>query len=188
VCTVYCYWLPSDRAWFSARHLGCGSGYAWNPPKHKFPSPTISFKWQGNKNRHTQTSWQHDSIQDRFYFLNGCIVYVTVLYFDSCMLDISMLLIPDYTCVVIFCMFLPFFFYHSLRSLLMTLSLFAQVLTQGLHRSKRTSSTLLISSRRIFFIFIMWETLWFFPLFYYVVISETFGDIKYLVSSTWNNW
>ena len=186
MCTVYWYWLPTGRAWFSTDIWVVVPGMHETHLKLRFLSPTIGFKWQDNKNRHTQTSWQHDSIQDRFCFLNGCIVYVTVLYFDSFMLNISMLTIPDYMCCYILHVS-SILFYHSPRSLLTTLSLFTQVLIHGLYRIRSTSSILLIFSRQIF-ILTMWETLWFFSLFYYVVISRTFGDIMYLNSSSWNNW
>jgi len=39
----YCYWLTSDRTWFSVRWLGRGSGYVWNPPKAWTTSLSISF-------------------------------------------------------------------------------------------------------------------------------------------------
>jgi len=75
-------------------------------------------------------------------------MYITVLYHDSYMLDSSMITLLDYTCVARFYMLslYPLFFYHSLRSLLTTVSMLAQVLIQRLFRSRSTSSTLLIFS------------------------------------------
>ena len=44
VCTVYCYWLSSVRVWFSARHLGRGSGYVRNPPKTQIHVTNYQFQ------------------------------------------------------------------------------------------------------------------------------------------------
>ena len=43
-CYCYCYWLPSGRAWFSARHLGRGPGYVRDPPKIRITVSNYQFQ------------------------------------------------------------------------------------------------------------------------------------------------